>query len=359
MKRKSAISITDVARHANVSKSTVSLILNSRGRQIPLRAESIQRVRESVRELGYKPNVYARGLVSGRVRFRAIAIIVPRGNTLAGHSPSQALAGITQVVTAQGYSCTVLCADGDIQTLLAHPVFVERTVEGLVALAWETFDYQKLRGSGIYDELPFVALHSESLDDAHASVNTDDFGIAYKLTEHLYQIGRRKFAFIGGPPHSDAANRRLEGFRRYLTEHEIPFDDSAVIRGDYADVDRAAFINLMRRPAEQRPTAIVAVSDLIAVKLMHWLKEEGFSIPRDVAIGGFDGDVMSPYSSTPLTTIRSTAFYQGELAGQMMLDLIAGVGLQQRRVLLPGALLIRESTVAGSNPVTEGGVNTP
>src|SRR5688572_15318821 len=108
MNTKRRASLADVASRAQVSRSTVSLVLNPRNGRIPLTDESIRRVRSAMRELGYKPNVFARGLASGRSRLRSLAVIIPHDRSLVGPIVSQALAGVTEVATLNGYSCTVL-----------------------------------------------------------------------------------------------------------------------------------------------------------------------------------------------------------------------------------------------------------
>ena len=260
----------------------------------------------------------------------------------------EALSALVAKAGENGFSCNLITPPAHTdEPLTAHPVFQERLVEGVIALGWEHVDQEALR---IFEEqrLPFIAVHMEPDDASIPCVTSDDLGNAYKLTEHLCQGGHTRLAFVGGPPAGDVANLRIEGFRLCLEERGLALSPNHIIRGDYATVDWQLIDGLFN--GEDRPTAVVAVSDLVAAKLVAWLKEHGLRVPDDVSVAGFDDDPLAGFLDPPLTTIRTTAARQGQHAAQMMMDLIAGKTPQKTRVTLPGDLVIRRSTASAPRP---------
>jgi len=344
MKKKltSRVSLKDVAARASVSKSTVSLVFNGREGGIPLSDASIRRVREAARDLGYRPNVFARGLVRGNAELHALAVLTPLESVPYGSVMVEALSGLVATAGESGFSCNLIARHLHASERLTDPpVFQERLVQGVVALGWEHVNQESLR---VFEEqlLPIVAVHMEPDDPSIPCVTSDDLGNAYKLTEHLCQLGHKRFAFMGGPLAGDVANLRISGFKQCLDERGLEVPASHILRGDYSVVDWSCVDQLFRQ--DEKPTAVVAVSDLVAAKLVAWLKERGLSVPGDVSVVGFDDDALAGFLDPPLTTIRATATRQGQYAAKIVLDLIAGKPVEKPRIALPGDLLVRQST---------------
>ena len=339
------VSLRDVARVANVSKSTASLVLNKKDGRIPLSEGSIDRVREAARQLGYKPNVFARGLVTGRSRLHALAVVLANEDCLNSEVNSQVMAGVTTAAARSGYVCSLVMPQrGGDQNLQDHPLFAERLVEGVVAVQWESVAQDYLSELEEKD-IPFVAVHMELAEQARgrvASVNADDFNNGYKAAEHLVACGYREIVFVGGPPDSDAAVQRQSGVRKCLEDDGRSLDTDRIVAGTYMDVDRGQFEKLMGR--FDQSIGVVAVSDYLAASLIKWTRQLKLRIPEDVGIVGFDDEYYASRLEPALSTVRLHGFEEGELAAKMVIDMITGKDVQQKEIVVPGKLIARAST---------------
>ena len=344
------VSLMDVARAAHVSKSTASLVLSHRSGRIPLTDQSITRVRNAARELGYKPNVFAQGLVSGRSRLHALAVVLPNEQILGSEVNAKVLLGITSKAAEHGFMCNLLVAQSHLdQPLLDHPVFKQRLVEGIVAWQWERADQVYLEEAEQQD-IPFVAVHMEVAEGARdiLSVNSDDFLNGYRAAEHLLDCGYRAIIFVGGPETSDAALQRRAGVRQCLLHHHLELPPNMTVPGDYLTGDRAAFDRALDRAAQ--PVGVVAVSDYVAASVLTWIKHKALRIPRDVGVVGFDDEHYAACLEPSLTTVKLHGYQEGQIAAQMVIDMIRGQEVERKQMVVPGELVIRNSTARLSQP---------
>jgi DNA-binding LacI/PurR family transcriptional regulator len=194
-------------------------------------------------------------------------------------------------------------------------------------------------------DFPFVAFGRANEDWDFPYVDVDNTGGVRIAVEHLIQRQHRRIAVIAWPEDSLTGQYRLQGYLEAMSDAGLPVDADWVIRTEHVEArGREAMRRLLALPPDRRPTAVVTMSDLMAIGAMNALHEVGLWPGRDVAVVGFDDTPMAQYLHPPLTTIRQPIAEVGERVVHMLLALIQGEPLAERRVLLPPRLIIRESS---------------
>lgn len=305
--------ITDVARLAGVSPTTVSFVLNEvSGSGIP--AATRERVWASVRELGYRPNATAKLLRANRSH--AIGFITDEiastpfaGNIIKGAQDSAWSNDKILLIVNTGENQKII--DSAIEMMLA------RRVEGIIYAAWY---HQAVEPSSKLREVPTVLLDCYSEDRTWASVVPDEVAGGRTATEVLIGKGHERIGFINLHRGIPATAGRLEGYRQALSEHSLAFDESlvcysdATARGGY---ERA--LELVRRP--DRPTAIFCGTDRIAMGAYDAIKESSLRIPQDIAIVGFDNqELIAAHLRPPLSTVALPHYEMGQWAVSYLIE---------------------------------------
>ncbi len=342
-----SVTIYDLARQLEVSATTVSRALNNRGR---MTERTRQRILQAASKYNYKPSLVAKSLIHQRTK--TLGVVVPMiGNT--AYSPM--VRGIEQIAYEKGYNI-ILC-DTDIN-LTKEQRYVEmltqRRVEGVIIIPFaerttSDYDYIKqLEQEGIKvvimeQNIPFCEFNR---------VVPDNRGDARQIVGHLINLGHKKIGLAHlGLCHWDVAGmERWDGYKLALEEAGIEYNEKLVIQAGQATVveDKAllfdAIVDYLRQP--ERPEAIFATTDMLAIKIMSIICSLGLRVPEDVAVVGFDDVLMSGYTSPPLTTVRQPAEQIGRRSAEIIFSLIEDDGDE---ITLPiherisGELIVRKS----------------
>jgi len=188
-------------------------------------------------------------------------------------------------------------------------------------------------------------------------VSADNLTGGFEATRHLIDLGHRRIGFIGATLNNKGSLKRLQGYLNALEVHDIDIDERLITgRRDAASevpgysTERMGYEGMKRLLSlPKRPTAVFARNDFTAVGAMTAIKEAGLSIPKDLAIVGFDDIPLAVHTVPPLTTVRQPMRLQGQLAAEMLVSRIAGKEPRQRTErILNCELIIRESTVCAS-----------
>jgi LacI family transcriptional regulator len=329
----------DVARRAGVSRATVSMVLN-RSDAVTLSAETRQRVFDAAAELGYRPNSAARMLVRGDTETIGLVVTHPQVLSVDGFVP-QLLYGISQVNRESGYRVLLEGVEPGAG-LHAYADLVEsRRIDGMIVLNPPT-DAPQIHAL-IDQGFPLVLLGSVRHPREHAC-NFSTRRAIRRSVDHLVGLGHRAIAHIGfSPPGFVATDARLNSYRESLTAHGIAPDDRLVAYGAFsAESGHAAMQELLARGGE-RPTALLAGNDTIALGAMAAITDAGLSVPDDIAIVGFDDLPFAAQLRPALTTVRNPGVEQGRQAAQLLIRLLKGEPIAQRRIALPTELIIRDS----------------
>ena len=332
-----------MAKLAGVSRTTVSFVLNNVP-GVKITEETRQRVLDAARELDYYPTAAARSLASGKTQ--RIGLILGEGQErLAADAFLPAfLQGVTASVHRRGYLLVLQLAE-DVASHEAYTRLIrEQQVDGLILSGPRSDD--PLLSELAEDRFPLI-LHGR-LDDCDLPyVDVDNKAGAYQAVVHLIGLGHRRIAFISNAPYSySGAQERLAGYKQALTEHDIPLDESLIQKGGFLpETGQAAMEKVLALP--DRPTALFAASDVMAIGAMSAIRAAGLRIPDDVAVVGFDDIFLAAHTQPPLTTIRVPAYGLGWTGADVLISLIEGEE-EVSAVTLETELVIRDSCGAAS-----------
>jgi LacI family transcriptional regulator len=338
------ITLQDVARVAGVSTKTVSRVVNNQGE---ISAETRARVQTTIDQLGYRPNILARSLVSQRSYTLGVAI-----SGVEYYGPSRILSGVEHESYELGYSLLFsMLPDPDV--INVAPVldsFVARRVDGIVWAVPEIDNNRTWIQPAHLENLPPIVFLSMTPRPGLAIVSNDNRqGGGAQATQHLIDIGRRKIGVISGPLGWWEARERLVGCQAVLEQAGIPPSPTLVAEGDWSASSGA---RCMRQLLENHPDidAVFVGNDQMALGALGVVHQFGRRIPEDIAVVGFDNIPESASFWPPLTTIQHPLFEAGCLSVQILQKLIE-LKLQNRDhvpampTLLTTELIVRASTV--------------
>ena len=323
--------IDDVARHAGVSKSLVSLVVRGDRHVSPERRAAVLR---AVAELGYRPNAMAQGLVQKRTRIVGVLV-----SDLNNPFFADVIAGIQARARTLGYR--VLMNTGDriqqhedeaIETLL------QLRVDGLILGSPMMESAQVVKAS---KEAAVVVVGRPARAASVDSVADDDAAGALLVVEHCVSLGHRRIAHIDGGEGAGALERR-HGYEAAMRKLKLG-DDVVIGRGAYTEAGgyQGARELLERRP---RPTAIFAANDLAAIGALNAIEESGLRVPQDISLVGYDNTSLAAMRHLSLTTVHQPRHDIGQMAMDLLVERIRGVRVKARRVVLAPTLVVRSTT---------------
>ena len=336
------VSIKDVAEAAGVSYSTVSRALSDS----PLvKAETKARVQRLAQEMGYSPDAIARSLVTQKTR--TVGVVV---TTITDPFVAEVVEGVEDMAQANDY--TVILTS--MASAASEPARELAAVEMLRTKRVDSVIVTSSRVGALYLEhlerigVPVVLVnnHNEQSGRYTFSVGVDNQHGGCLATAHLVQQGHRRVAYVSGPAdHSDDAER-LAGYRQALDEADIPFDPALVLRGN-SRLDGGA--QALRRLAglATPPTAVFCYNDMTAIGLISMARRENLSVPKDLAVVGFDDIPLAAHIYPPLTTVAQPQRDMGRQAMDMALALMAAgddLAAPLSDIVVRCKLVVRESS---------------
>jgi DNA-binding LacI/PurR family transcriptional regulator len=328
------VTLHDVATASGVSAQTVSRVINQRP---DVSAATRARVWETIRRLGYKPNVLARGLVSQRSHVVGIITL-----TLDDFFRAEVLTGLEKQARAQGYACQMTFTNDSADDL---PELVDamlaRQVDGIALLTPKHFNYPEL-----HLDVPVVAV-AHTLDNPRAiNVDVDNVDGAYQAVRYLLSMGHQAIGQISGPMDWIPAADRIEGARRALAEHQLAVSPRSWV--ECQDWTLQGGYDAARRLLAQYPelTAIFCHNDLIALGAYRALREANRRIPDDVSVIGYDDLPLCQFINPPLASVRQPSHGLGQLIAQLLITAIEHAEPYRQDMLVPAELMVRGSVVA-------------
>lgn len=325
--------MADVAARAGVSHQTVSRVVNGHSSVAP---ETRERVERAIAELGYRPNLAARALVTRSTRTIGLVTV-----NISQYGPAQTMLGLEKAARAAGYALSVTILDEATAGAMRAAVdnFVAQSVDAVVALS--TYDDAAESLSTIVAPLPLVAVQVGGQEDRPA-VGVDQEAGARSATRHLLDLGHRTVHHVAGPADSQEARARIEGWRSELRAAGAPVP--GLLIGDWTPSSGYAAGKLLaaRVRGGDGVTAVFLANDQMALGVLAALHQEGLSVPGDVSVVGFDDLPEAPYFTPPLTTVRQDFAELGRRGVQLVLARLQGVDLHPDPV--PPTLVVRAST---------------
>ncbi|MBC7264293.1 MAG: LacI family DNA-binding transcriptional regulator [Chloroflexi bacterium] len=332
--------IKDVARRAEVSIATVSYVLNGRE---SVSQSTRERVLQAVRELGYRPNVLAQGLQAGESRMIGYSWN-PAPPDQFNPILDKFLQSMIETAEKAGYHILPFpCPPDHAQVEAYEALIATNRVDGFVLSSTNLNDQRIAYLMEI--GFPFVAFGRANPDWDFAYVDVDNQGGVREAIEHLLALGHRRIGLIAWPEDSLTGTLRLQGYLEAMASAGISVDPAWIVRTEHTvTAGQQAAGQLLDLPADRRPTAIMAVSDFMAIGAMNAIQNRGLGVGRDVAIIGFDDAPLVQYLRPPLTSVRQPIVEAGQRIMDMLIRLIREEPLVERHVLLTPSLIIRESS---------------
>lgn len=305
------LTIKDIARKANVSKSTVSRVIND---TTPVKKEKRQAVLDAMKELNFKPNVFARSLAGGK----SMTIGILTGD-IGSPFYDSITKGIIESLNPTNY--TAIIADGQWQESLernAISTLMERQVDGIITIGG-LLDIEAI--NELDDDIPLVMVGRKEVGWEDRCVFIDNKAAAKIATKHLIDSGHKQIAHImGDSVHPDAIDR-YNGYKEAMKEAGLEASEDLFSQGDFtATSGQAAMEALLEKGVAM--TAVFAANDQMALGARLALYHRGLSVPEDVSIIGFDNQPNAEFAIPPLTTIAQPGFQMGQKATTLLFDLI-------------------------------------
>lgn len=332
-----AVTISDVAQAAGVSKGAVSYALNN----LPgVSDETRQRILQVARELGWKPSLRAKALSSAKAY--ALGLVVARDPRLLGTDPffPAFIAGIETTLAEHDYTLVLSVATEPGAEERCYRKLVEGgRVDGVI-LTDVRHDDSRIRL--LQDlKLPAVTLNRPDAESPFPAVLMDDTDGITAAVEHLVALGHTRIGHVGGAQEYIHGRSRRLAWEKALAAAGLAADLFA--EADFtAPGGVAATAQLLRCP--DRPTAIVYANDLMATSGQSYAQSQGLSVPGDLSVTGYDNAEFTQYLNPPLTTIATDPMRWGRVAAQVLLNQLSGLHYGEDTELDPPVLLVRAST---------------
>lgn len=328
-RRPAVPTITDVARHAQVSMKTVSRVLNGEPNVVPAMRE---RVMASVKALDYRPNLHARSLARARSSLLGLLYYASSAAFVVGLQR-----GATARCRALGYHLVVEQLDDSgehVPDQLQHMLTALRP-DGLI-LAPPVCDnpaiLRLLSDAGV----PCVRISPGVAWPGFGNVSIDDVAAARALTELLIAQGHRRIGHIHGNLRQAAAPQRRDGFHQALAAHGLADDPALVVPGDFTfPSGMAGCTALLGLP--EPPTAIFAANDDMALGVLAAAQQHGLQVPRDLSVAGFDDAPLAGLVWPPLTTVRQPVSEMAEAAVDMLVSRAPASPAEAAAAVAPGS----------------------
>ena len=326
------ITIQDIADRANVSKSTVSRVIND---TTPVNPEKRRAVLEAMKELDFQPNSLARSLAGGRSM--TVGIVTQNIGTPFYDLVAQ---GIVQQLVDTNYS--PIFADGRWNRSIeekAVQTLISRQVDGLIIVGGYLTE-KTLNDLKNLKPTILVARQFEGWD--HQCICINNKKAAYEATQHLIEHGHKRIAFIKGKDEHTDAGLRLEGYEQALEGAGIAVDPQLICEGDFTGESGSRAVAQL---CDQNVhfTAIFGANDTMIYGARLELHRRNLKVPEQVSLVGFDDLPTSEYCIPPLTTVAQPTIRMGKVAAQALLNLLSD---QKNNFEQPNATLVKRDSVA-------------
>ncbi len=327
--------ISDVARRAGVTSATVSNVITGR---VVVSEKTRTRVLKAIEDLGYRPNLVARGLAQGKTF--TIALVVP---TISNPFFSEVVEEVEQIADRHNFQLLLSTTYNSMEQGRRHlERMSSRWVDGFIIMGMSA-DIADVLAVAQRSKPVVLSVWNQDPRAQTLPIVDIDFRYAGELaTQHLLQLGHRRIATILEEP---VQHSRFEGYKLSLAAHDIPFVPDYVVRGDSSfESGFRAVHTLFSLP--EPPTAVFAGNDMMSLGAIEALTGMGYDVPNDVSVVGVDDITLARHAHPPLTTIGIPKREMARAATELLLRLIDGHGKHDGALttLVRPQLVVRQST---------------
>ena len=321
-----------MARRAKVSITTVSRVINNAP---TVSAGNRARVEEAVAFYKFKPNVNAQRLAKGVNN--SIGLVMP-GYPGIFHSFYA-----IELIRGVGHACEVLHMDLVFHITNGFNPINANSVGGVIFA--DVIENRRQVEAALASGVPCVVINNKADDLDVGYIAVDNVHGGEIAADYLVSLGHQRIATLTGSLNTQAGVQRLKGFEKLLENKNIPLPREYVYQGDYSR-RCARFAAEQFLKLKDRPTAIFAASDDMALEAMAVFLEKGLKIPEDISVVGFDDNPACLFGPVALTTVKQPLFEMAETAVRYLHVLITGKGTVKKKTILTPELVVRESCSA-------------
>ncbi|GIQ68313.1 catabolite control protein A [Xylanibacillus composti] len=329
------VTIYDVAREAGVSMATVSRVVNNNPNVKP---QTRKKVFEAIERLGYRPNAVARGLASKKTT--TVGVVIP---DISNMLFSEVARGIEDIANMYHYNIILCNADKRKEKeIKVINTLLEKQVDGLLFMGGSVTDehVQAFRTSSV----PIVLCATRDETNQYPYVDIDHQQAAFDAVNALVQDGHRDIAMISGNlQDTNNGYSRYMGYKEALEKNNMPFREEYVRIGNYR-YDSGIESMKYFLELEQRPTAVFAANDEMAVGAIHAIQDSGLRVPEDISVISVDNSRIASMVRPQLTAIAQPMYDIGAVSMRLLTKLMKNEKIEDTRVVLPHELVKRHST---------------
>lgn len=336
------VTMLDIARLSGVSKATVSMVINQK--DVNISEETRNKILKLVEELNYIPNSVARSLATRKSG--TIGIILP---DITNPFFSEISRAVEDEANNEGFNIVICNSDNELKKEKNYiQLLVSKQVDGVIFISGgkSSGNIEILKNNNI----PFVIVdrYCEDYEGYYGVFCLNKEGVA-KGIEYLYNIGKRKIAFVTGPKELEISKQRLEGYKSACRKRGI-YKKEYIFEGDFTiEGGIKATENILKFP--ERFDTIFYSSDIAAFGGMKILLRNGYKIPQDIGIMGFDNIKISEFIEPELTTIAQPIYEMGKESVNLLIKIINGEEIKLRQIFLKPELVKRGTILENKTEV--------
>lgn len=338
---KSRVTIKDIAQKTGFSVTTISLVLNNKAGHIP--RETKLTIAKAVKEMGYRPNKMAVGLV--KKQSNIIGFVLP---DIRNQFFSYTAKVLEDECHKYNWNLLICNSDNNHRQELNHlKMLCDYMVDGIFLSMAASSTKEEVEETINFledNKIPYCLIDRDMFDIGKYKISVNHVQGAYLATEHLIKLGHRKIGCITGSLILDDARQRLQGYKQALQDNNIKIDENLIFEGDYSFEKGKLGCDYL---IDKQVTAIFASNDFSAMGVLASIKEHNLVVPKDISLVGYDDIAFVSSLEVPLTTIRQPINNIGKKATEVIELLVNNEQkIEQKIVILEPKLVIRESTRA-------------
>jgi DNA-binding LacI/PurR family transcriptional regulator len=331
--------IYDIARAANVSKSTVSRVLNN---QKNISDEARERVMKAIEEFNYQPSKLARALSSS---FDAIMVVSRSAKTTANNPFfSEILQTVAEKAEEENFDVILQTAKNSKDELEKCITKIkEKMIKGIIMLS-SPANEEFLKQLDLFN-IPIVVIGKVVGNYQNIfSVDTDNYQDSYDLTKYLIEQGHKKIACIHSPLEYHVSIDRLDGYKVCMQDHHLPVSEEWMIDGGYT-VETGSLAARKLILGGNRPSAVLAADDLKVIGIYRAAADLGVSIPQDFSIVGYNNPSFIPFLTPSLTGVEIPVRKLGEAGVNILFSIIKENNHEAARTIIKTEKVIKDSVI--------------
>lgn len=326
------VTIQEVAKEAKVSVATVSRYLNN---PEIVATKTRERVEASIKKLNYAPSMLGRNL--RKLESKLLIVLIPG---ISNPFYTEIIDGIEDTAIEQGYNILLCQTDSDPKREETYFNLIKNQLAAGIITMDPTVDREKI--SGLARQFPLVQCSEYDESGEISFVSIDNKAAAYEGTKYLIEQGHTKIGMVNSDEKFLYARERQAGFSKAMAEAGIEVEEKWIYAADNLEFDSGRYALRTLKEQGELPTAVFAVSDILAIGFMNEAQQQGLKIPESISVLGFDNVSFAKMFNPRLTTIGQPMYEMGEQAATMLINKINGEAVES--TILDHKLIVREST---------------